>query len=219
MKYFILLFFFVLQLVGFTQPKNQPLAVVANTKMNVIYKYIPNPIAIAVPGYFARDLVVKVDVGTIDILNYDYIYYSNNKEKNEVTFSVLVKLKNKKLKLISSSRFSIREIAKPNITFGKYSGGILNYEKLQTINALVIGPLEIHLCDVSFRTKEFKVKHIKTNGDSSIFQCNEMILTKEIKDSFKKAEDGDTIIVYDITIYGPSGIEKRKDELLFVIQK
>ena len=217
----MLFFFFVLQLVGFSQPKNQPLAVVASTKMNIVYKYIPSPIAIAVPGYYAKDLVVKVNVGTIYKAYDEFIYYSNVKDTNEVTFSVFVKQKNKKLKFISSSRFTIKEIPKPIISFGSnYSSGVLPYENLQNVKSIfAFIDWNLIICGARFEVKEFKVKYLKTNGDSSVFQNNGMIINSEIKESFKKAEDEDTILIYDIIILGPSGKERSDHELLFIIKK
>ncbi len=207
---------------GFAQQKSKPIAVVAATKMNVVYKSIPNPIAIAVPGYKAEDLVVKVSVGTIyKEQENQYIFFSSAKDTNEVTFTVFVKLKNKKLKLISSSLFRLKEIPKPNICFGSNcANSLLFYNNLQKIIALyTIMDWNITMCGLRFEVKEFKVKHIKTNGDSSIFQNNGPLLNNEIKESFKNAEDGDTIIINDVSVIGPSGLLKLTDELFFVIKK
>lgn len=222
MKYCLLLFFFVLHLIGFAQQKSKPLAVVAAAKMNVVYKSIPNPIAIAVPGYKAEDLVVKVNVGTIyKELENQYIFFSSAKDTNEVSFTVFVKLKNKKLKLISSSLFRLKEIPKPNICFGSNcANSLLFYNNLQKIHFIyTILDWNITMCGLRYEVKEFKVKHIKTNGDSSIFQNNGQLINSEINESFKMAEDGDTIIINDVSVNGPTGLLKLTDELFFVIKK
>lgn len=75
------------------------------------------------------------------------------------------------------------------------------------------------MCGLRYEVKEFKVKHLKTNGDSSIFQNNGQLINSEIKESFKIAEDGDTIIINDVSVIGPSGLLKLTDELFFVIKK
>jgi hypothetical protein len=36
------------------------LPVISSTKLNVVYRGIPNPISIALPGYFSKDIVVNV---------------------------------------------------------------------------------------------------------------------------------------------------------------
>lgn len=224
MKYLFLVYFFMLHIIGFAQQKNYPMPVIAATKTNVVYRGISNPISIAVPGYYAKDLVVKVNVGKLEKeeSENEYTYFFNDTTQEKVvTFSVFIKLKNKKRKLICEWRFRILEIPKPNICLGSnYINGFLSYEKLQKANTIfAIYQTNILGCGISFRVDEFKVKHIKTNGDSTVFECTGQILNKEIKESFKMAEDGDTIFIYDITINGPTGKEKSEHELLFVIKK
>jgi hypothetical protein len=223
MKYFILILFFVLQLVGFSQQKKYSLPVISATKSNVVFRGIPNPISIALPGFFSKDIVVKVNIGKLvkEERENDYTYFFKDTiQENQVTFSVFIKQKNKRIKLVGSWDFRLKEIPKPIICLGSNCTNGFLYENLQKASTLFATfQLNQTSCGLDFRVKEFKVKHIKTNGDSMVFECTNQILNKEIKESFKNAEDGDTISIYDIIILGPSRIEKSEHELLFVLKK
>jgi|DEB19_MinimDraft_2_1074335.scaffolds.fasta_scaffold20339_2 hypothetical protein len=111
MKYFIFIFFFVLQLVGFSQQKKYSLPVISSTKSNVVYRGIPNPISIALPGFFSKDIVVNVNVGKLEKeeSENDYTYFFEDTiQENQVTFSVFIKQKNRRIKLVGSWDFRLK---------------------------------------------------------------------------------------------------------------
>jgi hypothetical protein len=219
MKYCLLLFFFILHLIGFAQHKSKPMAVVAATNNNYIYRIFDNPLSISVSGHYNKDIVVKTSIGKIEYINYNS-YNLNVGKCLEKSVRIFVKLKNKKLKLISSSLFALKAIPKPNICLGSNcANSLLFYNNLQKINFIYTILDFQNTCSLRYDVKEFKVKHIKTNGDSSIFQNNGQLINSEIKESFKNAEDGDTIIINNVSVIGPSGLLKLTDELFFVIKK
>lgn len=210
-------------MIGFAQQKNYPMAVVAATKNNYIYKILDNPLSIAVTGYYHKDVVVKTSVGKIEYINYNSYYLNVGKcsEKSVMIFVYLKKPKGK-LKLIDQSEFKIRDFPKPIIFLGENYGNKFisksNLDSCFAIYFLLRDPFPN--CDIRFNATEFFIKHKHKDGSTSIFKVTKTnLLTEEILESFKKAEDGDTIMLYDVTINGPNGIEKLSDELIFVVKE
>jgi hypothetical protein len=223
MKYFIFLFFFVLQLVGFAQPKDQPLAVVASTQNNILYRNISNPISINVPGYYAKDFIVKTSVGKIENINGTSYYNLNTGLCSEKLVKITVYLKKfkGKQKCVGEQNFALRNYPKPSLQLGPIDNdGFVSYQKLNGSNGIFAIDRCYSINGLAYTVTEFVVKHKHKDGSISIFKVpNSNLLTEEIKESFKKAEDGDTIMLYDVTVNGPNGIEKLPDELIFIVKE
>ena len=222
MKYLFLFFFILFQITGFAQPKNQPLAVAAATRNNIVYKGMPNPISIAVPGYYNKDIVVKTNVGKIEHYENTSNYTLNTGlcSEKSLIISVYIRKPNKKLQLVGVSEFKIREWPKPIVQLGSIeSDGYISYERLNNADAVFILETCFTVCDLGHTIKEFHVKHKRKDGTINIFKSTNSLLTEEIKESFRNAEDGDVVMIYDVTVVGPNGTEKIDDELILDIKK
>lgn len=224
MKYFILLFFFVWQLVGFAQPKNQPIAVVATNSKRLFIRNISNPIEVAVPGYYDKDIVITTNVGKIEHIENSINYTLNTGLCNEKILTLCVFLKKPKGKLfkIFEQTYKIKPFPKPSVFLGQITdNGFVSYKMLNNSHAIftMASGFDFTLCDLQHVAKEFKIKHNHKDGTISIFKAKSNVLTEEMKDSFKKAETGDIITVYDVVVEGPNGIEKADDELILEVKK
>ncbi len=222
MKYLFLLLFLLFQITGFAQPKNQPLAVIAATKNNIVYRGVINPLSIAVPGYYDKDIVVKTNVGKIEHIANSSEYELNTGLCSEisVTISVYIKKPNKKLQPVGVTQFRIKDWPKPIFQLGSIDNdGAVSYERLSHSNAIFVFHSCFTVCGLRYTVKEFHIKHKHKDGTISIFKATNFLLTEEIKESFKKAEDGDVIMVYDVIVEGPNGTEKIDDELILDIKK
>ncbi len=222
MKYLFLFSFLLFQIIGFAQPKNQPLAVIAATKNNIVYRGVINPLSIAVPGYYDKDIVVKTNVGKIEHFansaNYELII--GMCPDISATVSVYLKKPNKKLQLVGEFQFQVKNLPKPILQLGSIVGdGVVSYERLNQANAIFAIQACFTACDMGYKIKEYHIKHKHKNGTVSIFKATDNLLTAEIKESFNKAEDGDVIMVYNIIVNGPNGAESVEDELILDIKK
>ena len=85
--------------------------------------------------FFSKDIVVNVNVGKLEKeeSENDYTYFFEDTiQENQVTFSVFIKQKNRRIKLVGSWDFRLKEIPKPIICLGSNcTNGFLLYENLQ----------------------------------------------------------------------------------------
>ncbi len=224
MKYCLLLFFFVLQLIGFAQRKNYPMAVIATNSNHLFIRNINNPFQVAVPGYFDKDIVITTNVGKIEHNENSVDYYLNTGLCNEKTLTLCVFLKKPKCKLfkIFEQAYKIKPFPKPQVFLGQIiDNGFVSYKMLNNSHSIFTMPFgfDFTLCDFQHRAKEFKVKHNHKDGTITIFNAKGNLLTEEMKESFKKADTGDIITIYDVIVEGPNGIEKVDDELILEVKK
>ncbi|MFZ4799326.1 MAG: GldM family protein [Bacteroidia bacterium] len=224
MKYFIFLFFFVTQLGVFAQPKDQPFAVVATNSMRLFIRNISNPIQVAVPGYYDKDIVITTNVGKIEHIENSVNYTLNTGLCSEKKLTLCVFLKKPKGKLfkIFEGDYKIKPFPKPQVILGQIiDNGFVSYKMLNNSHAIFTMPFgfDFTLCDLQHRAKEFKVKHNHKDGTITIFKAKGNLLTEEMKDTFKKAETGDVITIFDVIVEGPNGIENADDELILEVKK
>lgn len=222
MKYLFLFSFLLFEIIGFTQPKNQPLAIVAATKNNVIYRIVINPLSIAVPGYYDKDIVVKTNVGKIEHFanSSSYELFIGLCPEISATVSVYLKKPNKKLQLVGEFQYKVKDWPKPIIQLGSIErDGLTSCERLNAASAIFVFQSCFIVCDIGYKIKEYYIKHKHKDGTVSIFKATDILLTAEIKESFKKAEDGDVIMVYNVIVNGPNGTESVDDELILDIKK
>lgn len=222
MKYLTLFSLLFIQLLVFGQARNQPITVVAATRNNFIYRNVSNQLSIAVPGCYDKDIVAKTSVGKIE-----HFENSSNYELNiglcleqSVTISVYLKKPNKKLQLVGEHKFIIRNWPKPNIRLGSIDyDGLTTYDRLNASNWISAIQTCFTVCEIGYTIKAFYVKHKHKDGSISIYKSEGNLLTNEIKQSFKNAEDNDTIMIYDVLVAGPNGTERLDDELILVVKK
>lgn len=222
MKYLFLFSFILFRITGFAQPKNQPFAVIAATKNNIVYRGVINPLSIAVPGYYDKDIVVKTNVGKIEHFanSANYELFIGLCPEISATVSVYIKKPNKKLSKVGEFQFKVKDFPKPIFQLGSIVGdGVVSYERLCQANAIFVFQSCFVVCEMGYKIREFHVKHKHKDGTISIFKATNFLLTEEIKESFKKAEDGAVIMVYDVKVEGPNGIESIDDELILDIKK
>ena len=167
----LLLFLFVCEM-GYSQPK-QPHAVVACTKMNILYYGVDNPVSIAIPEVADIDIVVETTGGTISAQgNGHYIIYPIRNDSNIVSVKVFSNVKNKK-KSMGKYVFRVKNIPLPEaLIFGKNSGTINKSILIASpgINAVLsdfdFGELQFTVISYTFTYKQNdKMNSIEVNGN------------------------------------------------------
>lgn len=94
------------------------LVAVSNTKMNVIYIGVDNPIQVAVSDYAVEDISVEVSNGEIEGKNGQYTWKVNTPGQAEITVSA-------KDKVIETVKYRVKRIPDPVALVGNKSSGAL----------------------------------------------------------------------------------------------
>lgn len=119
-SYFILSFYFIFsQLSVFSQN-----SAILNERLNILYKYAPNPIKIVVQNVPCNDLVVSANIGKLVISDHSrdschFIYWCNDCDAKSDLIKIGVKEKDK-IRWIDSSGFRLFEDAKKSIYINVY---------------------------------------------------------------------------------------------------
>ncbi len=155
MKYLTLFFLFFIKLLVFGQAKNQPIAVIAATKNNVVYRNVINPISIVVPGYYNKNILVKTSVGKIEHSENTSSYGLNTGlcSEQSATISVYLKMPNKKLQFVGEDKFIIRNWPKPILQLGSIDkDGVISYERLNQANSIFAIQTCFTACDMQSKS-------------------------------------------------------------------
>ncbi len=171
-------------------------AVVAAVRMNVMYRGLPNPVEIAVPGVSSDRVSATATNGTINktAVGWEVIPAG----EGELAISVLVN--NKK---IAEKMFRVKNVPAPVAVFaGKYNG------VTSKDNALKNALLEVKLIDfdwdIRFVVKSFSLFFSDEAGDK-IEYSNDNKLTDKMRSIINQCKRGQYIIFKDIKAVGPDG--------------
>ena len=221
MKHSILFLLLVLPFIGFSQTKKQPLAVVAVSKNNFVYRQISNPLTIAVSGYTSSNIVVKTSVG--QITNHGDTYYElllDSCQESMLTVSVFVKTKKGTLKTISSHDFKIFDFPEPSIALGSVKqDGYITYEELNKTNGLYLFFKELNMGNgVTYKIESFMVFHVVKSG-ARFFSAPGNTFTNEMKESFKNANNDEQILISNVKVTGPKGTKMLHKTLTLKVRK
>ncbi len=175
-------------------------AVIAADKMNVVYRGLPNPMSISIPG-IPDNLVTasapglkKKSVGK---------YEMNPKTGKEVKIIASGTLPDG-TKVSSSQVFRIKDIPKPMATVRKESG-LVKMPKASLQKTTVRVELPDFLFDLQFKVQSFK---IKVPGQATITVTGSKLNAQAVT-AVKKARVGDMIAIFDVksTMVGNSSYQ------------
>ncbi|MBU0486465.1 MAG: hypothetical protein KKA07_17485 [Bacteroidetes bacterium] len=204
----------ILALSVMAQPQN-PRAVVAATKMNVVYAGLVNPISIAVPEVSDDDLLVSVSSGTITRTGPGEYDLNCGSGVNEITISVSCK-SGSTTTPVGTYSFRVKNVPDPIIVFSGKKGGVLTKESI-IANPFLIAVLENFLFDgIAFNVVSYTFA--TTQGDKNIEQtCKGNRLDAQALELIKNLESGTKFSLESIKVVGPDGIERQLPSCYFKI--
>ena len=167
-------------------------AVVSADKMNVVYRGLPNPMTISIPG--VADNNVKASANGLSKLSGSK-YLLSPTSGREVAITATGKLPDGK-SIETTTSFRIKEIPKPQGTIRGESGTIKmprNNLEISTIGAV----LEDFDFDLDIAVSEFK---LKIPGQPSVVVRGNKF-DASAKAALKRASRGDLIQIFDIKAY------------------
>jgi len=167
-------------------------AVISADKMNVVYRGLPNPMTISIPGVADNNVRASAE-GLSKVSGSKYML--SPKSGREVAIKATGKLPDGKL-IETTTSFRIKEIPKPQGTLRGQSGTLKmprNNLEISTIGAV----LEDFDFDLDIAVSEFKVK---IPGQPSIL-INGNKFNDKAKAALRRASRGDLIQIFDIKAY------------------
>lgn len=165
-------------------------AVIAADKMNVVYRGLPNPMTISVPG--VADNKVKAAASGLRKGSGIGKYVMTPGSGKEVRINVTATLPDGS-NMSSSKNYRIKDIPKPMATVRKESGYV-KMPKSSLSKTTVRVELPDFLFDLTFKIKSFK---IKVPGQATI-TVNGNKMNAQAQTAINKARIGDVIGIFDV---------------------
>ena len=173
--------------------------VVSADKMNIVYIGVPNPLTIVAENYSCDKLTVSTDNGKIekqDDIKCWYIY--SPKEEGISIISVF----NSKKQLINETKYRVKRIPNPIIQINGHDNGEIRKNVL--IASLGISTILIGFgFDVRFVVMHFKIELIQNNQITFSKEVDGPRFSEEIINAFKSLNNGDRMLISNITAKGP----------------
>ncbi len=187
----------------------QPIAVVSATKMNVVYRAIPNPIAISVPGYDASQLIVKASTGNLTKggKNGEYeILVPASDPGQKVTISVSVQADGATKKM-GEMEFRLKNIPKPTPQLGGIDvSGEVEAAKIKGANAVFTILKDFAFEGIKYDVKSFKIIYQPRTGPAQFEAVTGSIVPQRMRTMLQNVKQGEKVYVLDIKAQGPQGL-------------
>lgn len=186
------------------------LPVVSATKMNILYAGLPNPVAIAVPGYKSEDLQVSISNGNITEGNLPGEYYVVCPTPGSVAITISCNGK-------SLNRFfRVRRIPDPNPSVGSTSP----YEEIaknSLVNNAIVAKLGNFDFDVRFVVEGFTVS-IVIDGDLKQEHSDKATFSAAQKALILRAPVGSKVFIEDIKVKGPDEFSRILPPIWYILK-
>ena len=184
-------------------------AVVAAINMNILYRGMDNPVAIAVPGVKAERVNATISNGIIEKNGQQWIVNPADQDLTIITVSV----DNKK---VAEKTFRVKNVPNPVAVFaGKNEGEILKETALKTQS--IESVLTDFGWDLKFAISSFSLE-ITSNGYVITENSIGNKLTDKMKSMISKCITGQKIVFKNIKAIGPDGKTKELFPITFTIK-
>ena len=194
--------------------------VVSATKMNVVYRGIPNPIEVAVPGKMWDELEVSVHSShTLERLEYGGFVLMPSLDNRIHSVEVNVRIPDappgeQNLKPVP---FRIKRIPDPS-TF--WIGKTPNDKYISKSEVMSFAPVRAHMerfdFDLSVRVASFTLG-VERQGVFKYLQSDSNRITEDMKSALRLAQKGDRIWFGEIKATMPDGTERELAPLFLTL--
>ncbi|HRW62726.1 MAG TPA: GldM family protein [Bacteroidales bacterium] len=189
--------------------KDEIVAAVELTKMNVVYIGVDNPLKIAVSGYECSDLNVTITNGSIKGEKGEYII--NPRRPGNMVLSVYANGK-----LVNETSFRVKYVPNPILMVAGLTGGDITKNHLLSANVVKVRLPDFDF-DLSFKIKSFLVSATGRDGSYVEARSDSEQISDTQKEIIKNAEVGARINFEDISVIGPDGRIVKLSPVVFQI--
>jgi hypothetical protein len=202
---------------GLLAQTQTPVAVVAATKMNVLYKGLDNPVAIAVSGVAQENVVVTITGGTIvkQSEQGEYIIRPAADAK-EVKVMVAAKIDGKVIS-VGQSSFRVKNVPNPLPTFAGVREGSISMSQIVTSPFLIVILEDFLFEGIAFRVTNFMFSYVE-NGNTKMERIMGNKLSDSIVAKIKLLPLKSILYFEDIKCVGPDGAERLLPSLILTIE-
>lgn len=182
----------------------KPALTVAAENMNVVYRGLPNPISVSVPGFPNEKLSVSATNGVLTNKGKGK-YEIKPSGDGTVTVSVFATLDNGERRNMGSQILRIKRIPKPNAKFGELTeSGIMNKGTIQIQKGLIAFYPSFEY-KANPKVTSFTMSFIG-NGMAEDYSSTSNMLTPQMLTRLQKIKKNERILFEYIKGVGPDGI-------------
>jgi gliding motility-associated protein GldM len=193
-----------------------PSATVAPVLMNVLYAGIDNDIRIAVPGIAGQNVSASISNGTLTAKGND-IWTASPRYGSDAVITVTARMSDGRTQEMARTTFRVRQLPPPtpymNITDPdgnkvRYKGGTpMAKAALVAVDALSAA-IDDGILDINFTVLRFNLVQLDAMGLRMTTPSNGANFTAQQKDAIRSLQRGRSILISDISVRGPDGIER-----------
>lgn len=188
--------------------------VVAAEKMNVVYRGIPNPIAVSVPGAECNEVFIQVDNGKVSGEGCSYEIIPGQSHSMNVTAFVLSGIDTS---LAGTYQFRVKRVPNPVASIAGIYGYGTDGNNYTSTNRILASPIIDSKpsgfdFEVFFYTQSFRLVINRTSGETIELSTKGKKLSEEMKSEIQQLTNGDQLTFTDIIVKGDDGeIRNLKD--------
>lgn len=191
----------------------KPALTVSAEAMNVVYRGLPNPISVSVPGIPNEKLTVSASNAVLTNKGNGKYDVKPNAD-GTVTVNVTANLDNGEKRNMGTQILRIKRIPKPNAKFGELteSGGM---SKNKMVNQQgLIAYYSDFVYNATPKVTSFKMSVIGGGGVSDDYSSPNNMLTQPMKDRIQRLRKNERVIFEGIVGVGPDGLPVKLNDLI-----
>lgn len=192
--------------------KEEHIAVISPTAMNVLYLGVDNPVDIAVSGISMDKIRPSITNGSIFKTGHNYVVRPKTLGNTIIHVEASI---DSKWKTMGYMEFRVKRVPDPVAMIGDKKGGLVQKDFLTSQNELQV-LMENFDFKLVFKVKEFKLSTVSGGYNTDIVSKSNKI-TGEQKNLISQALSGQKIYFIDIKCVGPDGSVRELPPMLFEI--
>ena len=192
-------------------------AVISATKMNVLYRGVPNPVSVSASGVPETAVRPKITAGSIKRVGAGNYIVNCGPSETKSTINVYADVDGSQ-NFMGNMLFRVENLPDPTATVAKRVGGkdeIPTGFKKGSGSMSLRGLIELQgmvavadgfVFDVQYEVTEFKVNVVGSSGISQIEPSNGKDFTARQKNIFRAMRPGQRVTIEEIKAIGPDGV-------------
>lgn len=192
-------------------------AVVAPTRMNVMYIGLENPLSISVPGFSQSDVMASINNGTVT-KNADGSFTARVTTAGPAKVTVKTKTKNVE-RVMGQYEFRVKRVPDPITTLdGVYKGGRVRVAQLRNTRG-VVALLNDFVFDAKFTVESFEFRYFsKKSANMVVVPVTGALYSSKVKDMInQQVAGGDQVFLDEIIVRGPGGDRRKINPIAFEV--
>lgn len=185
----------------------QPAVVVAPAKLNIIYRWVDNPLDIAVPGVPCDQLDVKVSNGTLEGTGCSYVINVGGDADRVVRITISWNSGGK-----AASSESLFRVKDPPLPVACFAGTCTDHDTIHFANFHaaqgVIARLMDFDMDIVLKVVHYRLRIIRACTPVFDATVNEARLSTEMREALQGVRSGDEVLLTEIKMLDPAGTIK-----------